>query len=96
MTHRDRMGDPPGRRGAAGDVGHRQGFSTPPAVRPRDRRRLPKAFGPRGGQRPVRLPVSDTATPRAPSQKPWAKKLGEAVSMSHFYGSLVLGLTISV
>ncbi len=37
MTHRDRAGDPPGRRGAAGDVGHRQGFPTPPAVRPRDR-----------------------------------------------------------
>ncbi len=41
MTHRDRAGDPSGhgagRRGAAGDVGHRQGFPTPPAVRPRDR-----------------------------------------------------------
>ena len=37
MTHRDRVGDPPGRRGAAGDVGHRQGFPTPPAVRSRDR-----------------------------------------------------------
>ncbi len=29
MTHRDRADDPPGRRGAAGDVGHRQGFPTP-------------------------------------------------------------------
>jgi hypothetical protein len=29
MTHRDRAGDPPGRREAAGDVGHRQGFPTP-------------------------------------------------------------------
>ena len=28
MTHRDRVGDPPGRRGAAGDAGHRQGFPT--------------------------------------------------------------------
>ena len=46
MTHRDRAGDPsgdpPGRREAAGDAGHRQGFPTPPpirppAVRPRDR-----------------------------------------------------------
>ena len=48
MTHRDRAGDPSakgaGRRGAEGDVGHRQGFPTPPAVRPRDRRRLPKVF----------------------------------------------------
>ncbi len=37
MTHGDRAGDPPGRREAAGDAGHRQGFPTPPAVRPRDR-----------------------------------------------------------
>jgi hypothetical protein len=29
MTYRDRVGDPPGRREAAGDVGHRQGFPTP-------------------------------------------------------------------
>ncbi|MCH8809793.1 MAG: DsbA family protein [Proteobacteria bacterium] len=29
MTHRDRAGDPPGRREAAGDAGHRQGFPTP-------------------------------------------------------------------
>ena len=29
MTHRDRAGDPPGRRQAAGDAGHRQGFPTP-------------------------------------------------------------------
>ncbi len=29
MTHRDRAGDPPGRRGAAGDAGQRQGFPTP-------------------------------------------------------------------
>ena len=86
MTHRDRSGDPPGRRGAAGDVGHRQGFPTPPAVRPRDRkRRLPKAFG-----RPIALrlgpwlAVPRTATPRAPSRKPW-----EAVSMSHYQRSLV-------
>ncbi len=36
MTHRDRVGDPPGRRQAAGDVGHRQGFPTrPPSDRPR-------------------------------------------------------------
>ncbi len=29
MTHRDRVGEPPGRREAAGDAGHRQGFPTP-------------------------------------------------------------------
>ncbi len=46
MTHRDRAGDPSGqragRREAAGDAGHRQGFPTPAPihplpVRPRDR-----------------------------------------------------------
>ncbi len=50
MTHRDRSGDPPGRREAAGDAGHRQGFPTPahsPAAGSpaRPERRLPKAFG---------------------------------------------------
>ena len=34
MTHRDRAGDPPGRRKAAGDAGHRRGFPTPPPIRP--------------------------------------------------------------
>jgi hypothetical protein len=29
MTHRDRVGDPPGRREAAGDVGHRKARATP-------------------------------------------------------------------
>ncbi len=50
MTHRDRAGDPPGSREAAGPAGHRQGFPTPPrapaAGSPaRPERRLPKAFG---------------------------------------------------
>ncbi len=34
MTHRDRAGDPPGRREAVGDAGHRQGFATPTPIRP--------------------------------------------------------------
>ncbi len=38
MTHRDRAGDPSGhwagRREAAGPAGHRQGFPTPPQIRP--------------------------------------------------------------
>ncbi len=55
MTHRDRAGDPSGqragRREAAGDAGHRQGFSTPAPnrllpVRLRDRNGgFPRAFG---------------------------------------------------
>ncbi len=36
MTHRDRAGDPAGRRGTAGDAVHRQGFPTPPADRLHD------------------------------------------------------------
>ncbi len=49
MTHRDRAGDPPGRRGAAGDAGHRQGFPTPahtPAAGSpaRPARRLPQVL----------------------------------------------------
>ncbi len=81
MTHRDRAGDPPGRREAAGDAGHRQGFPTPSAESPtagspeRPERRLPKAFG----RRRARLAMPGIAAPRAPSRKPW-----EAVSMSHY------------
>ncbi len=48
MTHRDRAGDPPGRREAAGDAGHRQGFPTPPPIRPL----------------PVRLPDRSDGFPR--------------------------------
>jgi hypothetical protein len=81
MTHRDRVGDPPGGREAAGDVGYRQGFPTPSGGSPRrPERRLPKAFG----RRRARLAMSRIATPRAPSRKPW-----EAVSMGHYQCSLV-------
>jgi hypothetical protein len=81
MTHRDRAGDPPGRREAAGDAGHRQGFPTPSGGSPaRPERRLPKAFG----LRRAWLPMSRIATPRAPGRKPW-----ETVSMGHYQRSLV-------
>ncbi len=106
MTHGDRVGDPPGRRETAGDAGHpasaapapllrrtgRQGLPTPPAVRPRDRRRLPqvlwaKAFGrPNACGRGTRLAMPRIATPCAPGRKPW-----EAVSMGRYQRSLVLG-----
>ncbi len=83
MTPRDRVGDPPGRREAAGDVGHRQGFQTPSGGSPRrPERRLPKAFG----RRRARHAMSRIATPRAPRRKPW-----EAVSMGHYQCSLVSG-----
>ncbi len=87
MTHRDRAGDPPGRREAAGDAGHRQGFPTPSGGSPaRPERRFPKAFGrPIALRRGAWLPMSRIATPRAPGRKPW-----EAVSMGHYQRSLVL------
>ncbi len=86
MTHRDHAGDPPGRREAAGDAGHRQGFPTPSGGSPaRPERRLPKALGlPMALRRGARLPMSRIATPRAPGRKPW-----EAVSMGHYQRSLV-------
>ncbi len=81
MTDRDRAGDPPGRREAAGDGGHRQGLPTPSGGSPaRPERRLPKAFG----RRRAWLPMSRIATPRAPGRKPW-----EGVSMSQYQGPLV-------
>ncbi len=91
MTHRERAGDPPGqwagRREAAGDAGHRQGFPTPAGGSPaRPERRLPKAFGrPIAIKRGTWLPMSRIATPRAPGRKPW-----ETVSMSQYQGPLVL------
>ncbi len=85
MTHRDRAGDASGqgagRREAAGDAGHRQGFPTPSGGSPaRPERRCPKVFG-----RPVALrwgawlAMPCIAAPRAPGRKPW-----EAVSMDHY------------
>ncbi len=85
MTHRDRAGDPPGRREAAGDAGHRQGLPTPPpaltaGLPARPERRLPKAFGRRNAcGRGPRLAIPHIATPRAPGRKPW-----KAVSMSQY------------
>ncbi len=73
MTHRDRAGDPPGRREAAGDVGHRQGFAG--ALR-----RFARATGggfPRLSGGPILVDGArgsrcrGIATPRAPGRKPW-------------------------
>ncbi len=81
MTHRDRLCSPSGRRNAAGDAAHRQGFSTPSdGLHKRPERRLPKAFG----RRRARLVMRSITAPHAPGQKPW-----EAVSMSHYQCSLV-------
>ena len=90
MTHRDRAGDASGqragRREAAGDAGHRQGFPTParwPAAGSpaRPERRLPKAFGrPMALRWGTWLPMSRIATPRAGSPKALGSRL---------YGSLL-------
>ncbi len=86
MTYRDRAGDPPGRREAAGDAGHRQGLPTPSGGSPaRPERRFPKAFGrPLANTWGAWLPMARIATPRAPGRKPW-----ETVSMGHYQRSLV-------
>ncbi|MEE8501019.1 MAG: hypothetical protein V3S27_10640 [Kiloniellales bacterium] len=86
MTPRDRAGDPPGRREAAGDAGHRQGFPTPAGGSPaRPERRLPKAFG----RRPARLAMPRIAAPCVPGRKPW-----EAVSMGQFQRPLGLAVVL--
>ncbi len=85
MTHRDRAGEPPGRREAAGDAVHRQGFPTPPPIRP-----LPVRLRDRNGGFPrlsdgVPHGLRCLASPRhAPGRKPW-----EAVSMGHYQRDLV-------
>ncbi len=96
MTHRDRAsdpsGDPPGRREAAGDAGHRQGFPTPAPIPhaagspARPERRFPQvlwagAFGrPMALRRGTRLPMSRIATPRACSPKALGNCLYESLS----------------
>ncbi len=94
MTHRDRAGDPSGqragRREAAGDAGHRQGFPTPPPIRPLPVRLpdrnggFPRDFGQGadGVPRGLRCPASPRHA-RA-RRKPW-----ETVSMGHYQRSLV-------
>ncbi len=81
MTPRDRPCGSSGRREAAGDAGHRQGFPTPPdGPHGRPEWRLAKAFG----QRRAWLAMHRIATPRAPCRKPW-----QAVPRGHYHRSLV-------
>ncbi len=102
MTHRDRAGDPSGqragRREAAGDAGHRQGFPTPahspaggsPA---RPERRLPKAFGQGADGVPHGFETGHVATdvPHRHATRSRPKALG-----NRLYGSLsaLLGITL--
>ncbi len=75
MTHRDRAGDPPGRRGAVGDAGHRQGFPTHSGGSPE----RPEAAS--QGFRAASRAASDVPHRRA--TRSWPKALG-----NRLYGSL--------
>ena len=76
MTHRDCLQEPSGRRRAAGDAAHRQGFSTPSEGSWRQpERQISVAFG----LRRARLPIRRIAAPHAPSRKPL-----KFVPMSHY------------
>ncbi len=76
MSHRDRAGDPPGRREAAGDAGHRQGVPTP-------LRRLacPTGTAVSQGFRTAARKTSDV--PQSYAMRSWPKALG-----NRLYGSL--------
>ncbi len=88
MTHRDRAGDPSGqragRREAAGDAGHRQGFPAPPSNRP-----LPVRLRDRNGGFPRLSARGRTASrmafdvPHRYAARSWPKALG-----NRLYGSL--------
>ncbi len=81
-THRDRLHAASGRREGAGDVGHRQTFSTPSeAAWRRPGRRFSGAFG---GRR-ARLTMPRIASAHAPT-----RKLPESVSMGPYHRSVVL------
>ncbi len=79
MTHRDRAGDPPGRRKAAGPAGHRQGFPTPAPIRP-----LPVRLADRNGGFPrlsdgpgFRTAAQDLRCPASPRHALLAENLGK-------------------
>ena len=96
-----------GRREAASDAGHRQGFPTPPGepggVPPIPNSGVAPATpdGPHGrperrlakafGRRRARLPMSRIATPDAYGRKPW-----QTVPMNHYHRSLVLPLNVGI
>ena len=87
MTHRDRAGDATGqwagRREAAGDAGHRQGFPTPPIrplpVRPRDRNGgFPNALRPGLSDGPMLVDgARGSRCPASPRHALLAKNLGK-------------------
>ncbi len=82
MIHRDRAGDPPGRRQAAGDAGHRQGLPTPSGGSPARPETASQGF--RTASR------GSTDVPHRYATRSLPKALG-----SRLYGSLstLLGIT---
>jgi hypothetical protein len=81
MTHRDRENSLSGRRKAAGDAAHRQGFSTPSdRLFSRPKRRLTATFGSRRN----RLAMPRIAAATTPN-----RKTRETVWMGHDQRSLV-------
>ncbi len=82
MTHRDRAGETPGRRKAAGDAGHRQGFPTPSGGSPARPEAISQGF--RAASRMA------TDVPHRHATRVLAESLGETVSMGHYQRSLVV------
>ncbi len=87
MTQRDRAGDPPGRREAAGPAGHRQGFPTPVGGSPARPETVSQGFRTAHGFWTGRM-ASDVPHRRA--MRSWPKALG-----NRLYGSLSTLLGIS-
>ena len=92
MPHRDRAGAPSGHRAghragsreAAGDAGHRQGFPTPPPIRPLPARRpdrnggFPKSCGPRLSDGPILVDgARGLRCPASPHHALLAESLGK-------------------
>ncbi len=93
MTHRDRAGDPPGRREAAGDAGHRQGFPTPAPIHPACRFACPTGTAASQGFRAAHSFETGRMAPDVPHRHAtrfWPKALG-----NRLYGSLSTLLGIS-
>ncbi len=100
MTHRDRVGDASGhwagRRGAAGDVRHRQGFPTPPHSPAAGSPARPEAASPNlvdGGFRTAQCLWTGRAArgdPHRHATRSWPKTLG-----SHLYESIIRTFGIS-
>ncbi len=92
MTHRDRAGDPPGqragRREAAGDAGHRQGFPTPSGGSPARPEAVSQGFRTAHSFQTGRM-ATDALHRRA--TRSWPKTLG-----NRLYESLLRTFGISV